>query len=465
MFAPDNTIPVGAVVVNVPPQTVADALARVIPVGKVSEKATPVRAEVLAAGLVRVNVNDEVAFTAIPVGLKAFPMAGGAITFRLAEAVPPVPPSDEVMFPVVLFCVPALMPVTLMEKVQDALEAIVAPERLITLVAWVAVMVPPPQAPVIPFGVETTKPEGKVSLKAMPLTDAAGFALFTVKLSAVEPFNGTLAAPNDLISTGGATTVTAALEVFPVPASVDVVVTELFFTPAVTPMTSTEIVQEELTAKVPPARLTVEAPGAAVIVPVQVVITFGVIVTFRPAGRLSVKAIPVSARLALGLAIVKVSAVVPLIGTDAAANALEMVCALTVPVPVSARVCGLLAASSVTLKVATFAPTLPGENITLIVHVAVLATLAPQVVVSENSEALAPVIVMDEMLSVAPELLLSVITRAALEVPTAWFPNARLVGVKSTGSDCKKMETFAAPPLVKARSKAPSPLKSAVAAL
>lgn len=79
-------------------------------------------------------------------------------------------------------------------------------------------MVPPPQAPAIPLGVETTKPAGKVSLNPMPLNDAAGFALFTVKLSEVEPFNGMLAAPNDLISTGGAITVSAALEVFPVPA-------------------------------------------------------------------------------------------------------------------------------------------------------------------------------------------------------------------------------------------------------
>ena len=135
MIAPDKAIPVGAVVVRVPPQTVAEAFAKVIPVGKVSEKVTPVRAEVLAAGLVIVKVNDDVAFKAIPVGLKAFPMAGGAMTFRLAEAVPPVPPSVELMFAVVLFCVPALMPVTLMEKVQEALEAMVAPERLIALVA------------------------------------------------------------------------------------------------------------------------------------------------------------------------------------------------------------------------------------------------------------------------------------------------------------------------------------------
>ena len=271
-------------------------------------------------------------------------------------------------------------------------------------------MVPPPQAPVIPFGVEITKPAGRLSLNAMPVNAVAEFALLTVKFSDVEPFSGTLAAPNALMMTGGATTVTEALEVFPVPAWVEVVVTELFFTPAVAPMTSTEIVQEELTPSVPAVRLTDEAPATAVMVPVHVVMTFGGLPTARPAGRLSVNETPVSARLALGLAIVKVSDVEPFSGTDAAPNTLEMVCDVTVPAPLKARVCGLLAASSVTLKVATFAPTLPGEKVTLMVQVPALATVAPQVVVIENSWPLAPSMVMDEMLSVAPELLPSVTT-------------------------------------------------------
>jgi hypothetical protein len=260
MLAPDNTIMVGGVVVNVPPQAVAEALATVIPLGKVSEKAKPVRAAVLAAGLVIVKVNDEVAFNAMPAGLKAFAIVGGAITFRLADAVPPVPPSVEVMFPVTLLCVPALMPVTLMANAQELLDAMVAPERFTTLLACVAVMVPPPQLPRIPFGVEITNPAGKMSLNVMALSAVAEFVLLIVKLSDVEPFNGTLAAPNALASTGGATTVTAALAVFPVPASFEVLVTELFFTPAVAPVTSkviahTVITQEEVAASVPPARL------------------------------------------------------------------------------------------------------------------------------------------------------------------------------------------------------------------
>lgn len=71
--------------------------------------------------------------------------------------------------PVVLFCRPAAMPVTLTENVQEALAARVAPDRLSALPPAVAVIVPPAQDPVRPFGVETASPAGNVSLKATPL--------------------------------------------------------------------------------------------------------------------------------------------------------------------------------------------------------------------------------------------------------------------------------------------------------
>jgi hypothetical protein len=67
-------------------------------------------------------------------GLKALAIDGGATTLIEAEAVPPVPPSVEVTALVVLFCVPAAIPVTLMENVQLAFAAKVAPLRLITFV-------------------------------------------------------------------------------------------------------------------------------------------------------------------------------------------------------------------------------------------------------------------------------------------------------------------------------------------
>src|SRR5947209_3280663 len=107
MVAPVNAIPVGEVVVNVPPQTVAEALATVSPVGNVSLKATPVSASTFAAGLVMVKVSEVVAFSAIPLGLNTLLMEGGASTLIEAVAVPPLPPSVEVTLPVVLLCRPA----------------------------------------------------------------------------------------------------------------------------------------------------------------------------------------------------------------------------------------------------------------------------------------------------------------------------------------------------------------------
>jgi len=135
MLAPVNAIPVGAVVVSVPPQTVAEALATVKPVGSVSVNATPVKAAVLAAGFVMVNVSDVVALSAIVAGLNTLAIDGGATTVTLAEAVPPVPPSVEVTLPVVLFCKPAAMPVTFTENTHELFAARLAPVRLITLVA------------------------------------------------------------------------------------------------------------------------------------------------------------------------------------------------------------------------------------------------------------------------------------------------------------------------------------------
>jgi hypothetical protein len=135
MVAPVNAIPVGAVVVSVPPQTVAEALATVKPVGSVSVNATPVKATVFAAGFVMVNVSDVVVLSPIVAGLNTLAIDGGATTVTLAEAVPPVPPSVEVTLPVVLFCKPAAMPVTFTENTQELLAARLAPVRLITLVA------------------------------------------------------------------------------------------------------------------------------------------------------------------------------------------------------------------------------------------------------------------------------------------------------------------------------------------
>ena len=62
IVAPVKAIPVGAVVVSVPPQTVALAFATVSPVGNVSVTATPVSGSTFADGFVNVKVNDVVPF-------------------------------------------------------------------------------------------------------------------------------------------------------------------------------------------------------------------------------------------------------------------------------------------------------------------------------------------------------------------------------------------------------------------
>ena len=153
----------------------------------------------------------------------------------LALAVPPVPASVEEIAPVVLFFAPAVVPVTLTENEQEALVAIVPPERLTAPEPAVATIVPEPQEPVRPLGVETIKPEGRVSLKATPVIPEVVFGLVIVKVRLVEPLRGMLAAPKAFAIVGVPMTVSEALEVLPVPPFVELTVTLLFLTPVVVP--------------------------------------------------------------------------------------------------------------------------------------------------------------------------------------------------------------------------------------
>lgn len=233
IVAPESDMPVGAVVANVPPQTVDVPLVTVRPVGSVSVNATPSSEVVFPVGLVMVKVSEVVAFNAIEAGLNTLAMDGGATTKMLALPVLPVPPSVEVTAEVVLLAVPAAAPVTFAENVHVPPAASDPPERLIALPA--AAMVPPPQLPVNPFGVDTVRLLGRVSVKPTPVSPTVVFGFVTVKLRLVVPFSGMLDAPKALTSVGAATTVTLAIEVLPAPPSVEFTVTELFFTPAVVP--------------------------------------------------------------------------------------------------------------------------------------------------------------------------------------------------------------------------------------
>src|SRR5882757_10771722 len=146
-----------------------------------------------------------------------------------------------------------------------------------------------------------------------------------VKVRLVEPFSGIEPAPKALIITGGATTVMLEFDVLPVPPSVEVTCTLLFFTPAVVPATFSDTVHDALAANVPPARLAEPDPATAVDVPPQVLVKpFGVATT-KPAGKLSVNAAPVRASPAFGFVTLKVSEVEPLRGMLMAPKTLVIV--------------------------------------------------------------------------------------------------------------------------------------------
>lgn len=124
-------------------------------------------------------------------------------TVTWADAVLPFPPSIEVTALVTLFCAPAAAAATFTAKVHEALAARLAPERLTLFEPAAAVMVPPPQLPVNPLGVDTVSPDGKVSVKPMPLREVAELGLDRLKVSVVVAFNATLAAPKAFAIVGG----------------------------------------------------------------------------------------------------------------------------------------------------------------------------------------------------------------------------------------------------------------------
>jgi len=109
-------------------------------------------------------------FSGIVEAPKLCVIEGGETAVMLAVAVLPAPPSLEVTAPVVLTSVPAVVAFTLTLKVQDPLAAKVAAVKLTEVDPAAAVIAPPPQVPVRPLGVATTRPEGKASVNATPLS-------------------------------------------------------------------------------------------------------------------------------------------------------------------------------------------------------------------------------------------------------------------------------------------------------
>src|SRR6187200_1328970 len=113
-------------------------------------------------------------------------------------------------------------------------------------------MVPPPHEPLRPLGIAMTSPAGRLSVKATPVSCVPTLGLVMVKESEVLPPMKIEAAPKVLAMVGatGALTVIEALVVLPVPPSVEETCVELFFTPAVVPVTLAWKVHDALAASV-----------------------------------------------------------------------------------------------------------------------------------------------------------------------------------------------------------------------
>ena len=105
------------------------------------------------------------------------------------------------------------------------------------------------------------------------------------------------------------------------------------------------------------------------------------------------------------------------------------------PVPLSATLCGLPLALSLTVTLALRPPFAEGVKVTLMMQLTPAASvfgLSGQVFVWAKSPAFAPLSETLVMVSAAVPLLVSVATCAALVVPTFWLPKLRLVGASVT---------------------------------
>src|SRR5262249_14811919 len=158
------------------------------PLVNVSLNAIPFSAAVFAAGFVMVKVTVVVAFSGMLATPNALLIVGGATTFSNAVLlVAPVPPSVEVIAPVVLLSSPAAVPVTFTVKVQDALWFTVPPERLMTPVPAAAVTTPLHvlTTPGTPATTRVPVVLGSVSLKATPVRLTVALGLLMVNVTVV----------------------------------------------------------------------------------------------------------------------------------------------------------------------------------------------------------------------------------------------------------------------------------------
>jgi hypothetical protein len=230
-----------------------------------------------------------------------------------ATVVLPVPPLVDVTVTKLAF-MPAMVAVTLTETEQVPRAETVASVRLI--MSPLIISTKPMQ---VVLGVVATKPPGRLSVNATPVSDVPPLGFVIVKVREVLLLRRRDATPNCSLIVGGATTLMVALAL-PVP-PVDVTVTELFLEPALVVVTLRENEQLPRATTVPPDRLTVPLPAVAVAVPPQDELRPLGVETTKPDGRLSVN--PTSnSGATLEFVIVTVREVKPPTGMDETPNAL-----------------------------------------------------------------------------------------------------------------------------------------------
>jgi hypothetical protein len=153
-------------------------------------------------------------------------ITGGPTTVIEVLVVFPAPPSLAVIW-VELFFTPTEVPVTLTTTVQLEFAAAVPPDKVTVLDPAIAVSVPP-QELVSPFGVATESPEGRVSVKASPVSGIEVLELPMVKVRVVVPLSGMDEAPNEPMIVGGVATLRFADDELPVPALFEVTALVVF---------------------------------------------------------------------------------------------------------------------------------------------------------------------------------------------------------------------------------------------
>jgi len=160
-----------AAAVAVPPQLLLRLFgeATTNPEGSASANEIP-ESDMPGFGFSMVKKMEIVPFSATLLALKNLLIVGAsaAVTVSVALEVFPAPPSVEVTV-TVLFLVPAVVAVTLTERLQEAPAANVIPDKL-TDDEPLTAETTPLQLLLNPFGVATTRPVGRLSVKAIPVS-------------------------------------------------------------------------------------------------------------------------------------------------------------------------------------------------------------------------------------------------------------------------------------------------------